>query len=150
MVKSASLALGIFHPFDQRHGGGRHAHLRLVDEIDERVARLLLRIDLFNGASAAALLIAGLARLNFGAKGWDYYEAQQFFWAKMAAFALIGLISIMPTLSYFRWVKAASKDAALVVADADVKKVRRLVMVELHVLALLLAFAALMARGIGG
>jgi len=118
--------------------------------VDGRVARLLLRIDLFYGASAVGLILAGLARVLWGAKGWAYYAGQPFFWAKLAAFALIGLISIIPTMTYFRWVKAAAKDASHIVAEAEVKKVRRLAMIEVHLLALLLAFAALMARGIGG
>jgi putative membrane protein len=114
------------------------------------VARLLWRLDWFGRASAIALLLAGLARLNFGAKDWDYYQAQPFFWAKMAAFALIGVISIAPSLAYFRWSRAANMYAGFAVAEAEVKKTRRWVMIELHMLALLLAFAALMARGVGG
>jgi putative membrane protein len=117
---------------------------------DGRVARLLLRIDAFYGISAVGVILAGVARVFWGAKGADYYAAQPFFWAKMGAFALIGLISIAPTRAFFRWVKQARQDAAFVVPEADAKKMRRLVMVELHLLALVPLFAALMARGIGG
>lgn len=117
--------------------------------VTQRVAQLLLRIDLFYGVSAVLLILAGVSRVLWGAAGWDYYQAQPFFWAKIAAFALVGLISIAPTLSFFRWNRAARDDGAFVAPDADVKRVRRLVMIEVHVLALLLLFAALMARGIG-
>jgi putative membrane protein len=117
--------------------------------VDGRVARLLLRIDLFYGVSAVGLILAGMSRVLWGAKGWDYYSAQPFFWVKIAAFALIGLISIVPTLAYFRWVKSASAAPASIVAEADVKNVRRWVVAEVHLLVLVLAFAALMARGAG-
>lgn len=117
--------------------------------VDARVARLLLRIDLFYGASAAALILAGIARVAWGAKGWEYYSAQPFFWAKIATFALIGVVSIWPTLAYFRWVRASAAGAGFSPDTRDAQRVRRFVMAELHLLALLILFAALMARGIG-
>lgn len=118
--------------------------------IDGRVARLLLRVDLFYGLSAVLLILAGVSRVIWGAKGWAYYQDQPFFWAKVATFAVIGLISIAPTMTFLRWNKAARADAAFLAPEAQVKSMRRLVMIETHVLALLLLFASLMARGIWG
>jgi putative membrane protein len=117
--------------------------------VDGRVARLLLRIDLFYAISAVGVIVAGVSRVYWGAKGDAFYATQPFFWAKMATFAIIGLISIVPTRAFFKWVKEAKADPAFVVPEADSKRIRRLVMVELHLLALLPLFAALMARGIG-
>lgn len=117
--------------------------------VDGRVARLLLRIDLFYGVSAVLLILAGISRVIWGAKGWSYYQDQPFFWAKMATFALIGTLSIAPTRTFIRWTKQANANAALVVPEAEVKRVRRLVVIETHLVALLVLFAALMARGIG-
>lgn len=117
--------------------------------VDGRVARLLLRIDVFYAISALGVIVAGVARVAWGAKGGDYYASQPFFWAKMATFAVIGLISIAPTRAFFKWVKAANSDPAFAVREQDSKRIRRLVMVELHLLALVPLFAALMARGIG-
>lgn len=117
--------------------------------VDGRVAKLLVRIDAFYGASAVAVILAGLARVFWGLKDEGYYGAQPFFWAKMATFAIIGLISIAPTRRFFRWAKAARADAAFAAPEADVKAARRIVMIELHLLALVPLFAALMARGIG-
>lgn len=118
--------------------------------VDARVARLLLRIDLFYGISAVGLILAGAARVLWGARGWEYYVGQPFFWAKLATFGLIGVFSIWPTIAYFRWNKAATANGLFLVGDDEVKRLRRLVMAELHLLALLVLFAALMARGIGG
>jgi putative membrane protein len=117
--------------------------------VDSRVARLLLRIDLFYAIAAVGVIAAGVARVFWGAKGAAYYGAQPFFWAKMAVFALIGLISIGPTRAFMRWVKQAGQDASFAVAEADATRIRRLVMIELHLLALVPLFAALMARAIG-
>jgi putative membrane protein len=121
--------------------------LRLA--VDGRVARLLLRVDLFYGASAVLLILVGVSRVIWGAKGWAYYQDQPFFWAKMATFGAIALLSILPTRTFTRWVKQAGADASFVVPEADAKRVRRLVTIEAHLIALLVLFAALMARGIG-
>jgi putative membrane protein len=117
--------------------------------VDGRVARLLLRIDLFYGVSAVLLILAGVSRVIWGAKGWAYYQDQPFFWAKMATFAAIGLISILPTRTFIGWVKKAGADAAFAVPEAETKRMRRIVVIEAHLIALLVLFAALMARGIG-
>ena len=116
--------------------------------VDGRVARLLLRIDLFYGIAAVGVILAGVARVFWGAKGAAYYASEHAFWAKMAAFALVGLISIGPTLAFLAWNKRARGDSAFSVDDAQVKKVRRLVMIELHLFVLVPLFAVLMARGI--
>lgn len=118
--------------------------------VDGRVARLLLRIDLFYAIAAVGVIIAGVSRVFFGVSGASYYAAQPFFWAKMATFAIIGLISIGPTRAFFKWNKQARADATFAVPEAEAKKIRRLVMIEVHLLALVPLFAALMARGIGG
>jgi putative membrane protein len=117
--------------------------------VNATVARLLLRVDLFYAIAAVGLILAGFARAIWGAAGWDYYASQPFFWAKLGGFVAIGLISIVPTLSYFRWVKAAAADAGFLAPDAEVQRVRLMAMIEIHLLVLVIAFATLMARGIG-
>lgn len=117
--------------------------------VDRRVARLLLRADLFYGVSAIGVIAAGMARVFWGAKDAAFYGAQPFFWAKMATFAVIGIISILPTRAFITWVKQANQNPGFTVAEADAKRMRRLVMIELHLLALVPLFAALMARAIG-
>jgi putative membrane protein len=67
----------------------------------------------------------------------------------MAVFAVIGVISIAPTRAFIAWVKRAGQDASFALPEADAKRIRRLVMIELHLMALVPLFAALMARGIG-
>lgn len=118
--------------------------------IGAEAARRVLRADLFYGIGSVLLVLAGAARVLWGAKGWAFYEAEPFFWAKMATFVAIGLCSIKPTRMFLRWAKAAKADPAFAAPEAEVKAARRWVMIEVHLLALLLLFAALMARGIGG
>jgi putative membrane protein len=67
----------------------------------------------------------------------------------MAAFAVIGLVSILPTMTFMRWNKAAGANSSFTAPDADVRRIRRYVIGETHLIALLLLCAVLMARGIG-
>jgi len=113
------------------------------------VALRIVRADAFYGIGSILLIIAGLSRLQWGAKDWAFYQAEPFFWAKIATFVVIGLISIAPTRAFLRWSKAAKADATFIAPEAEVKAARRWVMIEVHLIALLLLFASLMARGIG-
>lgn len=117
--------------------------------VNGSVALRILRADLFYGIGSVLLILAGGARVLWGVKGWDFYSAEPFFWAKMGTFVVIGLLSIAPTRTFIRWAKAAKADATFVAPEAEVKAARRWVMIEVHLIALLLLFASLMARGIG-
>lgn len=117
--------------------------------VEGRVAKLLLRVDLFYGVAAVLIILAGVSRVLWGAKGWEFYQAQPFFWAKMATFLVIGAISVVPTRTFMRWKRAADTDATFAAPEAEVKRIRSLVMWETHLLALLLLFASFMARAIG-
>jgi putative membrane protein len=106
--------------------------------------RRIARIDLWYGVVAGVILALGFARAIFAAKGWDYYQHNVFFWAKIATFALVGLLSVPPTLAYIRWRKAGVAPTL-----AEVTAVRRYLWAEVALFALLPIFAAAMARGYG-
>jgi len=108
--------------------------------------RRVARVDLWYGILAALIVIVGFTRAVYAAKGWAYYSVNAFFWAKIGTFALVGLLSIVPTAALIRWRGAAAKDPAFVPA---VGTVRRFLWVEVAVFALIPAFAAAMARGYG-
>ena len=110
------------------------------------VKRLGLYDRLYFGAAMAALA-TGAMRLTWGVKGAAFYMGSAFFWAKMAVFVLIALLSIPPTIAFIRWRKQL---AGGVLPSADeVLRVRKWVLREAHAVILLPVFAALMARGFG-
>jgi putative membrane protein len=113
------------------------------------VIALLARADRLYAIGAVLVIAAGLGRVFYGLKDASYYAGQPFFWAKMAAFALIGVISIWPTIKFLSWRKASKADETFAPPAGDVKTARVLLMVEVHLLILVPLFAALMARGIG-
>ncbi len=106
----------------------------------------LVRLDAVFGATAVLTVAVGVSRVVWGGKGWAFYEANPFFWAKIGLFAAIGLISILPTLAFFRWRRAAAGDPAWAPPAAEVKRVRLWVGLEALLLVPLLASAAAMAR----
>lgn len=114
-----------------------------------QTVRLLGRFDAFYGALALATLIVGFARVWFGAKGADFYLHNPVFWAKIGAFGIVGLISIKPTVRILAWQKSVKQDAAFVPPAPETSALRRLLLAEIHVFALVPVFAAMMARGIG-
>ncbi len=101
-------------------------------------------IDLSYGVLAGLIVVVGFSRAIFAAKGWSYYAHNSFFWAKIATFVIVGLLSVPPTISFIRW-----RGAGTTPGDAQVAGVRRLLWVEVALFALLPIFAAAMARGYG-
>ena len=111
--------------------------------------RRLGKVDLWYGILAALIIIVGFSRAVFAAKGWAYYSVNHFFWAKIGAFAIVGLLSIWPTVAFIRWRGALKNDAAFAPGPRQIVTVRRFLWAEVFVFALIPVFAAAMARGYG-
>jgi putative membrane protein len=107
------------------------------------------RLDMAYGAIAAGVLVVGIGRVFLGLRGPDYYAGNAFFWAKIAAFLTMGVLSIPPTLRIIGWRAAALGDGAFTPPAADIAGVRRFLHAEATVFVLIPVFAALMARGYG-
>jgi len=112
--------------------------------MSDAAAGRIAALDLWYGILAAAILAVGFCRAIFAAKGWLYYSHNAFFWAKLGTFAIIGLLSLPPTLAFLRWRKSGLQSG-----EADILTVRRYLHLELGLFVLLPFFAAAMARGYG-
>lgn len=113
-----------------------------------QIARLG-RLDAAYGILALLVIGAGFSRLVWGLKGWEYYSANHSFWGKMIAFALVGALSVPPSLAIARWRKRQKTHVNFAVPDAEILRARRFVHAEVLLLVAILLFAAAMARGIG-
>ncbi len=107
------------------------------------------KIDLFYGIAAGLVVLVGFARVYFGVKGPDFYLQNPVFWAKIGTFAVVGLLSVPPTLLLLKWRGAAKADATFLPMAAEVAAVRRYLKIEAHLFILIPIFAAAMARGYG-
>lgn len=115
------------------------------------VARIerLARVDGLYGLAAIAVIAAGIARVRYGAKGSDFYVENPVFWLKMTLFVLMGLLSIMPTVTFLRWRRAVRQDPGFVPSAESVRRIKLWLHFEASCLLFIPVCAALMARGIG-
>ena len=111
--------------------------------------RLLPRLDIGYFSAALVALATGLLRVFVYAKGWPFYASNPIFWVKMALYLAVALVSIAPTIAFIRWSRVLGAGAAPLPAPGDIARIRRLVHLELGLLALIPLMAVLMARGIG-
>jgi len=117
--------------------------------LDMRTVRLLGRMDIWYFSSAIAALITGFLRATVGAKGADFYFNAWPIYVKIGLFLAVGLISVKPTMTFIRWKRMYERDAAWQVPALEQASMRRLVMVEVHLAALIPVFAVIMSRGLG-
>ncbi len=106
----------------------------------------LTRVDGRYGLVAGLVVVIGVCRVVWGGKGWAFYEANPFFWGKIALFVVLGLVSIGPTLLFIRWRRAAAGAASVTPPAAELQRARQWVGLEALLLVPLLACAAAMAR----
>jgi putative membrane protein len=71
------------------------------------------------------------------------------FWAKMVAFIIVGLLSIIPTVRFISWNRQASSNPAFAVPAAELASVKNYVRAEGFIFLLIPVFAAAIARGYG-
>ena len=117
-------------------------------ELDAHLIRMLGRMDLWYGGAALAVLVTGLLRLVLGGKGADFYLTSWPVYVKVGLFLLLGMISVYPTLAFIRWRRALDHDAAWRVPAAEQAGIRKLLMIEVHLAALIPIFAVIMSRGL--
>jgi len=118
-------------------------------ELGVRSARRLQLTDMVFGMSSGVVLLVGLLRVFYFEKGASYYFHSWPFLAKLVLFLGVGLASIPPTLEFMSWRGALRQGQAPVLSEARRRRLQRLMHYELVGVALILACAVLMARGIG-
>jgi len=106
----------------------------------------LAKLDAGYGLTAGLLLAVGVCRVFFGLKGADFYLHNPWFHAKVGAFVLVGLLSIIPTVRYARWRKAQKAQPGFVPDAAALATTRTILRIELAGLAAIFVLAAAMAR----
>jgi putative membrane protein len=109
---------------------------------------LLRRLDFGYMLAAIAVLVTGLLRVFFFAKGPEFYAANPVFWVKMVLFLLVGLMSVPPTIHYIKTAKA-NRGGEITIPDRTYRHIRGHLFGQLALFALIPLAAALMARGIG-
>ena len=116
--------------------------------MNARVVERLVRVDLIYEIGLASILVTGIARTLWGAKGAAWYWSNGLLHLKLALFVAIVLMSIKPTRMLRRW-RVALRTTGTLPADAEVRAARRWMMIAGHLIALIPLAAVFMARGFG-
>lgn len=121
----------------------------LRDELTIERARTLLRTDAIAGISAGVLIVVGLLRVFVFEKGGAFYFHNAFFIAKFVVFFLVALLTLYPTVTFLSWRKALQRGQRPFVEPEKIRRIRRLLKLELIGIVIIVFCAAFMARGIG-
>lgn len=124
------------------------AALCRAEWLNAALVERLAKIDAIYGLSAMLVLATGLARVFWGVKGSGWYWSNPLLYVKLGLFAAIALLSIRPTIAFLRWRRALRATGALP-EEAAVRRVRRLVMVQAHLVPVVPLAAVFLARGFG-
>lgn len=106
-------------------------------------ARNLAKVDAIYGLSAVLVAIFGIVLWQWVGKPSDFYSYNPLFLAKIGLFILVALLSIYPTVFFFKHRKATSDSISVPAA------IRRILRVEIVLLCMIPVLATLMTRGVG-
>jgi putative membrane protein len=119
------------------------------NELTLSSARSLVRMDAVYGVAAFVVLVVGFLRVVYTEKGTAYYFASGTFVAKIALFAIVGLLSMYPTIRFLSWRKALRQQQLPALTSDTQRRIRMILHIELTLLFGMMLCAAMMARGIG-
>lgn len=122
------------------------AALCRIEWMSDAVVERLVRLDVIYQITVVTVLASGLVRIFWGIKGASWYLTQPMLHAKLTLFVVMLLLSIAPTLAFRRWRRAVRSSGSLPAA-AEVRKTRRLIMVQSHILPVVAVIAVFWARG---
>ena len=148
-IRSASVAYIHYLSFMLCFGALLFERINLKSEPNREEAISMVVADIVYGIAGIALLISGIYRVIKFGQGSDFYTHNPIFWVKMGIFALVGSLSLYPTITYILWAIPLSKGKLPDVTSNLVARLRLIINIELFGFSLIPFFATLMARGIG-
>lgn len=119
-------------------------HLLIEDRLPKKMITRLWRIDSIYGVSAITAVSAGLTLWLWTGKPAEYYSQNWIFLLKVGLFAVVGVLSLLPTV--FFWKKRKGDQEEIIQVP---KYIKTLIRIELGLLFILPLLASLMANGRG-
>ena len=117
-----------------------------IEWMNAAVVERLVRLDIIYQIAIASVLATGLVRVFWGIKGVSWYATQPLLHLEITLLVVMIILSIAPTLAFRRWRRKLRATGALPGAD-ELRKVRRLVMVQSPILPVVAVIAVFWARG---
>jgi len=149
LLKSASVAYIHYLSFMLCFGALIYERISLKANPNKQEAISMIVADIVYGIAGIALLISGIYRVIKFGQGSDFYTENPIFWTKIVVFALVGSLSLYPTITYVLWAIPLRKGSLPEVTEKLVLRLRLIVNFELVGFASIPFLATLMARGVG-
>ena len=149
LVKSASIAYIHYLSFMLCFGALVFERISLKSNPSREEAISMVIADMVYGIAGVALLISGIYRVIKFGQGSEFYTHNPIFWTKIVIFALVGSLSLYPTITYILWAIPLSKGKLPEVTANLVARLRLIINIELFGFSSIPLFASFMARGIG-
>ena len=149
VIKSASAAYVHYLSFMICFGALIFERVSIKVNPNKEQAISMVIADIIYGIAGIALLVSGIYRVIKFGQGADFYTQNPIFWTKIIIFALVGSLSLYPTITYILWAIPLSKGKLPNVTANLVGRLRLIINIELFGFSLIPFFATLMARGIG-
>ena len=122
------------------------AALCRAEWVNAAVVQRLGRLDLILWIATAAVLLSGLARIYWGAKGATWYWGNWLLHLKLTLFVVAAILQLGPTRQFARWRQRLAAGGALP-SETELRGARRLVMIATHLVAVIPLAAVFLARG---
>ena len=126
-----------------------YERISLKPDPNRQEAISMVLADIVYGIAGILLLVSGIYRVTKFGQGSEFYTQNPVFWTKIILFALVGSLSLYPTITYVLWAIPLSKGSLPNVNLNLVLKLRLILNIELIGFASIPLFATLMARGVG-
>ena len=149
VIKSASVAYVHYLSFMICFGALVFERISIKINPNRNEAITMVVADIVYGIAGIALLITGIYRVIKFGQGTEFYTENPLFWTKIIIFALVGSLSLYPTVTYILWAIPLSKGKLPEVTSTLVTRLKIIINIELFGFSLIPFFATLMARGIG-
>ena len=148
-VKNALVAYIHYLSFMICYGALIFERISLRVNPNKKEALSMVVADSIYGIAGIALLVSGIYRVIKFGQGADFYTQNPIFWTKIIIFAIVGSLSLYPTITYVLWAIPLSKGNLPEVSSNLVSRMKLVLNIELIGFSLIPLFATFMARGIG-
>ena len=149
LLQSASVAYIHYLSFMLCFGALLFERISLKVDPNRQEAIAMVFADIIYGIAGIALLVSGIYRVIKFGQGSEFYTENPIFWIKIIVFALVGSLSLYPTITYVLWAIPLSKGTLPKVTENLVYRLRLIINIELVGFASIPFLATLMARGVG-
>ena len=122
---------------------------QVKSELTWKQLQRLLRIVGLYGLAAIVVVSTGMLNWFLLGKGEQYYSENVIFLTKFSLFIVVGLLSLYPTIWFFKHKKKYKEDPPEFLHITNASLIRKIITVEIVIMSIIPLLATLMANGIG-